>query len=137
LRAERASQGKELLGPQWLRHPDATGPRILCGDFNARPESGVHRALSKELRDVQAGHEVWAPRSTFFGRLPMFRIDHIFVDHDVEVTEVQVPSTRLTRAASDHLPLIADLVLPVRGNGRPIADELAEAGQVSVELSGE
>jgi endonuclease/exonuclease/phosphatase family metal-dependent hydrolase len=37
------------------------------------------------------------------------RIDHMFVDKAVDVVNVFVPSNQMTKVASDHLPLIADL----------------------------
>jgi endonuclease/exonuclease/phosphatase family metal-dependent hydrolase len=40
------------------------------------------------------------------------RIDHIFIDPAIKVTDIEVPSTELVRVASDHLPLIAEISLP-------------------------
>ena len=37
------------------------------------------------------------------------RIDHIVASYDLATHHVWVPRTELTRVASDHLPLIADL----------------------------
>jgi endonuclease/exonuclease/phosphatase family metal-dependent hydrolase len=37
------------------------------------------------------------------------RIDHIFVSHHFATERAVVPRNELTRVASDHLPLIADL----------------------------
>ena len=31
---ERRQQIQSLLGPQWLNHPELTGPTVFCGDFN-------------------------------------------------------------------------------------------------------
>ena len=39
----------------------------------------------------------------------MLRIDHLFTGPGVEVLDVSTPSGPLSRAASDHLPLVADL----------------------------
>ena len=47
-----------------------------------------------------------------FGRYPCARIDHVFVDPGIEVVAMEVPNTELTRVASDHLPLIADVRIP-------------------------
>jgi endonuclease/exonuclease/phosphatase family metal-dependent hydrolase len=51
------------------------------------------------------------PRGTWFGRYPIHRIDHVFIDGALLVRSVEVPRTMLTRIASDHLPLIVDLTL--------------------------
>lgn len=113
----RRLQIAKLLGPEWLSHPDRTGPAILCGDFNALPSSEVCRAIRRQLKDAQfelAGHRA---RGTFFGRFAAIRIDHVFIDSVFEVADVEVPNTTLTRVASDHLPLIAELRMP-RPTGR-------------------
>jgi len=51
---------------------------------------------------------------TFFEPYPLARIDHIFVDPRIDVASIEVPSTELTRVASDHLPLIVDVYIPCR-----------------------
>ncbi|MFQ5507780.1 MAG: endonuclease/exonuclease/phosphatase family protein [Leptospirillia bacterium] len=109
---ERQVQVKALLGEEWLGHPHCESPVILCGDFNALPESRVCMALGRHLHDVQVVAEGHRPHRTLPGRYPMARIDHVFVDPRIEVTNVTVPSTDLERVASDHLPLIVDVRLP-------------------------
>lgn len=109
-RLERLAQIQTLLGPQWLGHPECQGPRILAGDFNASPKSKVCALIGEQLKDVQAGL-LDKPKNTFSGRLPHFRIDHIFVDPDIQVLDVEVPRTELEKVSSDHLPLIAKMKL--------------------------
>jgi endonuclease/exonuclease/phosphatase family metal-dependent hydrolase len=108
---ERDAQVTALLGPEWLGHPACQEPVILCGDFNALPNSSPHRRLGAKLRDA---HRVAAKarRPTFPSRFPLLRLDYVFVSSIWEVLEVQVPATPLTRIASDHLPVIVDLLLP-------------------------
>ncbi|MFV2083185.1 endonuclease/exonuclease/phosphatase family protein [Micromonospora sp. LOL_021] len=48
---------------------------------------------------------------TFPGRDPRRRIDAIFVDPRIEVAGCRVVDTPAARRASDHLPVVADLVL--------------------------
>ncbi len=110
-RYERQMQCEALLGPDWLGHSSCQAPVILCGDFNAHPRSKVCRTLTGTLQDVQHVLENHRPQSTWFGRYPINRIDHVFVDPSIKVFSVQVPRTALTRTASDHLPLIVDLKL--------------------------
>ncbi len=50
-------------------------------------------------------------RPTFPARLPLLRIDHVFVSRGVAVRGVRTLGGRLARVASDHLPLVADLNL--------------------------
>jgi endonuclease/exonuclease/phosphatase family metal-dependent hydrolase len=112
--AERAIQANALLGNEWLANPNCTGPVVVCGDFNSFPNSYVHKRFSRQLSDIQTLLEHHRPMRTFGGRFPGARIDHIFGNSMIKVKQVEVPRTHLTRTASDHLPLIADieLVLP-------------------------
>lgn len=109
-RRERAAQVQALLGHRWLGRADCLQPVVLCGDFNALPRSAVHRSMSRWLRDAALDVPT-TRRSTFPSRLPFLRLDYIFVSPDVRVLSVDTPRTPLTRLASDHLPVIADLEL--------------------------
>lgn len=106
---ERSSQVKVLAGPEWLLHPDCRPPIILCGDFNALPSSAVHKHLKSVLNDEQDslsfGHTEW----TFPSHYPIVRFDHLFVSPNLVVESVQIPQTKLTRVASDHLPLVVKM----------------------------
>lgn len=108
---ERASQVKVLTGPEWLLHPDCRPPVILCGDFNVLPGSTVHKRLKTVLNDEQEalafGHTEW----TFPSHYPVVRFDHLFVSPSIKVESVEIPQTKLTRVASDHLPLVVKLRL--------------------------
>lgn len=106
---ERRAQVEALLGPDWLGHPDCRAPVALCGDFNALPASKVYRRLRTRLNDAQIELDSHRPRSTFFGRFPTARIDHVFVDLEIEVLDIEVPDSELVRVASDHLPLIVEM----------------------------
>ena len=108
---ERTSQVRVLAGPEWLQHPDCLPPVVLCGDFNALPSSGVHKRLKEVLNDKQPslrfGHTAW----TFPSQHPIVRFDHLFVSPNLRVESVQIPQNRLTRVASDHLPLVVRLTV--------------------------
>lgn len=106
---ERQAQMKALLGPDWLGPVIATEPVVLCGDFNLSPGSIPYGLAASKLRDVQAAREGHRPRSTFSSMQPFMRIDHIFVSSHFETERAFVPRNDLTRVASDHLPLLADL----------------------------
>jgi endonuclease/exonuclease/phosphatase family metal-dependent hydrolase len=112
-RRERLDQVKAILGKDWLSHPDCSGPVVLCGDFNALPRSPVCRRIRRRLRDAQSDMEDHRPRATWFGHFPMGRIDHVFVGPNIEICHVEVSRTELDKIASDHLPLIVDIKIPV------------------------
>lgn len=113
-RKERRAQAERLLCPEWLAHPDCQSPVIFCGDLNSLPRSPVHHAFKNVLHDTQPfqhGHRSRS-RNTYPSPYPMWRIDYIFVSPGIAVNNVIVPRTKLTRLASDHLPVIADLEIP-------------------------
>jgi endonuclease/exonuclease/phosphatase family metal-dependent hydrolase len=108
-RDERRAQAKHLLDRDWIGSIDEDEPLIVCGDFNMFPGSEPYLAITRRLRDVQLGRKGFQPRSTFSTIHPLVRIDHIFVSRHFSPANVLVPRNDLTRVASDHLPLIADL----------------------------
>jgi endonuclease/exonuclease/phosphatase family metal-dependent hydrolase len=110
-RRERWVQVEALLGEHWLGHPDCTPPRVLCGDFNAWPGTIVHRRLRRELANAQEFQSWFRWRKTYPARRPLVSIDHVFLSRDLAVASVDVPRTRLTKVASDHLPVIVDIRL--------------------------
>ena len=85
---------------------------IFCDDFNAAPFSTVWQRFRRRLPDAQITLSRHRPKKTFFGRYPLARIDHVFVEPGIDVANIEVPSTELTRVASDHLPLIVDVYFP-------------------------
>ena len=109
---ERRIQTKALTGQEWLTAPDCNCPIIMCGDFNALPCSYPYRTFNWILRDVQNDANNHKPKATWSSRYPVIRIDHLFISSGIETRRVNVPRTGLERAASDHLPLIADIRIP-------------------------
>jgi endonuclease/exonuclease/phosphatase family metal-dependent hydrolase len=86
---------------------NAGRPIILCGDFNATPESRVCRRLSENLEDTWArigeGDGFTIPASQ-----PTKRIDYIWIAKDTSLKPIKVwvpPSD-----ASDHLPVVAEFL---------------------------
>ena len=49
--------------------------------------------------------------ATWPARFPLLRLDHVWIGKDIGVAGVTVPRDALTRSASDHLPIVADLVI--------------------------
>ncbi|OGW81804.1 MAG: hypothetical protein A2Z83_09365 [Omnitrophica bacterium GWA2_52_8] len=108
---ERARQASALCGNEWLGHPECRKNVIFCGDFNTTPGSKICEGFECGLTDAEKRVRSGNSLKTWFGHCPIGRIDHIFVSPDVGVSHVEVPSARLERMASDHLPFIADLAL--------------------------
>lgn len=102
-RAERLAQAQALLN-EWLGN--LATPFVVCGDFNSHSGGRVHRLLCRELFDAQANRR----RATFPAQFPILTIDHVFHGPSVSPLTVEVPRTSLVRSASDHLPLVAELL---------------------------
>jgi len=83
-------------------------PTILMGDMNAPPEREELAPLFARLRDAWSGSA--DPGFTFPGDAPVRRIDYVFVTGPLRVVSARVPDT----AASDHRPVVAELVLEAR-----------------------
>jgi endonuclease/exonuclease/phosphatase family metal-dependent hydrolase len=109
-RNERLLQAQWLLSAEWLGPATPETPFIVLGDFNSLPGSRTHRALAKDLRDVRNLVEPGGPRGTFPTSLPRFAVDHIFINDAVRPLSLTVHRTPLARIASDHFPLVCDLV---------------------------
>lgn len=111
LGGDRMRQIGEILGPVWMGAPDYQGkPKILIGDFNATPVTATYKAVARQMADAPlvSGER---PKPTFPSRLPLLRIDHVFVSSEVTPIATQVVSTPLSRRASDHLPLLVTVEL--------------------------
>jgi endonuclease/exonuclease/phosphatase family metal-dependent hydrolase len=106
-RAERSMQVGALVGPDWIGGKAGAGAFILAGDFNVGRRSRSFRRLAACLG--QARNTTGRRRlRTFPSRLPMLSLDHVFVSDAVETVDVHTVRTRLTRLASDHLPLLVE-----------------------------
>jgi endonuclease/exonuclease/phosphatase family metal-dependent hydrolase len=83
--------------------------QILLGDLNARPDAPELAPLWEHVADAwRAGGS--GPELTFPASAPDRRIDYVTVSRGVFVRSVRVPYT----LASDHLPVVAELVVPRR-----------------------
>lgn len=114
----RSTQMREI---KHLIDDGAPDPTVLLGDLN----EWWNRRLALRALD-RSIHFLHSP-ATFPARLPLLRLDRIAVrglqsaDYDHRARRIE---TRLTRVASDHLPLVAELE-PLE----PTADNDNEAAQ--------
>ena len=113
---EQRAQADALMSGAWLGHPDCTDPAILVGDFNATAQHSTYRRIAARLAAAQAAVRRPGRRiRPFPSRMPMLRIDHVFVSRSVKVTAAHAPRHALARVASDHLPLVVDVKIDQRG----------------------
>jgi endonuclease/exonuclease/phosphatase family metal-dependent hydrolase len=86
---------------------EARGPHALLGDLNARPNAPELAPLFPRLSDAWTlGGE--GDGFTLSASNPTARIDYVLVSPDIGVADARVPYT----LASDHLPVVAELILP-------------------------
>ena len=103
---ERRYQAERLATIVSDRH--VSGPKIVLGDFNEWMKGLTTTLLNAKLNSVRL--EDFLPRRrTYPGLFPILHLDHIYYEGPIEVVGVELPRTRLTLVASDHLPLVADV----------------------------
>jgi endonuclease/exonuclease/phosphatase family metal-dependent hydrolase len=86
-------------------------PVIAGADLNEGPEESAWQTLAEGLTDTAVAMDR-ADRLTFSCANPRRRIDALFVDPRVRVLDYDVVDTPETRRASDHFPILVDLLLP-------------------------
>ena len=119
--------GQELVGAGWLSSRALLKPHLLCGDLNAVPNATTYRRFASKLRDAQralAGHR---PRATFPSRLPLLRLDHVFVSDDL----ADIPVLRrvgLAAAVANAVPEVRAIAhwVATRNGGYGAVREFAE-----------
>ena len=86
------------------------GPRVLMGDFNEWHRGPITRGLRMEFSSPMRRMRRTHP--SFF---PLFKLDRIYWDVELEGQTFHPHRSRLARVASDHLPVVARLrVRPLR-----------------------
>jgi endonuclease/exonuclease/phosphatase family metal-dependent hydrolase len=125
---ERRAQAAALVGSDWIGHPDCADPAVLLGDFNAPPYSRSYRLIANRLHDAQLSNASGEPQPTFHTRAPVLRLDHVFVTKSVEVVNAGPVRNPLTKVASDHFPLLAEL--RVRKRSKAAAEGQAHASEL-------
>lgn len=103
---ERRYQAGRLSG---FVHDKRIGtPKIVLGDFNEWMRGLATTMLSERLQSIDLRSHL-RRRRTYPGVFPVLHLDHIYYEGTVEVVKLELPRTRLSLMASDHLPLVAEL----------------------------
>lgn len=91
-------------------------PTVLLGDLNSAPGSAEIGALTEHLVDAWLAEGLAGKPDggrgkgcTYSAQTPFLRIDYVLASPDIAVEQVRV----VTTDASDHLPVAADLRLPL------------------------
>jgi endonuclease/exonuclease/phosphatase family metal-dependent hydrolase len=97
----RRRQIRAILG--YLDNVPQHLPTIIMGDFNQWSNRG---ALSEFAFHH---HRLVKTPPSFHSRRPVARLDRIIVSHDISVDAADAHASALSKAASDHLPLWANI----------------------------
>jgi len=93
---KRAEQANLLAGYV----DESPHPVIVCGDLNDTPLSYAYERLNSRLKDSY--REVgFGLGGTYAGPLPSFRIDYVFVDSSIQVSDFEI----IKKDYSDHYPV--------------------------------
>ena len=103
---ERRHQAQRLATIVLDRH--VQGPKLVLGDFNEWMRGLATNLLSEKLNSVDLRNYL-RRRRTYPGLFPVLHLDHIYYAGRVEIVGIELPRTRLSLVASDHLPLVADV----------------------------
>lgn len=106
---ERKTQAIRLIDEDLLRAIDISGPRIVLGDFNEWTHGLVTRTLSAEFHLTDLRNHIRRTRA-YPAIVPLLHLDHIYFDHQLRIQNAAFHRNRRSLIASDHLPLVADLV---------------------------
>lgn len=78
-------------------------PKILCGDFNLRPDTQSMRMLETNMINLVKKHNITSTRTGFYDKPEKFA-DYVLVSPDVQVNRFEV----LPDEVSDHAALYLD-----------------------------
>lgn len=113
----------EQLARAWDHLKHSRGEVILAGDFNSVPWSGALKTFSAEtgLRTAGSLSATWPVRHHRTGGwclwcVPQLQLDHVLVSPGVRITAAAVGKD----LGSDHLPIHADIELPVQARSQAL-----------------
>lgn len=104
---ERRAQAR-LIDERLLKVLDVPGHRIVMGDFNDWNHGLVTKTLSNEFHFTDLAEHL--PRTRGYPAiLPLVHLDHIYLDHRLQIESAHFHRNRFSLMASDHLPLVAEV----------------------------
>lgn len=78
-------------------------PKILCGDFNLRPDTESMRLLEHGMRNLITSNQIKSTRTRFYTKQEQFA-DYVLTSPEVKVNQFSVMKDEV----SDHAPLLLD-----------------------------
>lgn len=81
-------------------------PKILCGDFNLRPDTESLKVLEKGMKNLIDTYGITSTRTSLYPKQEKFA-DYIFTSGEIMVQNFKI----LEDEVSDHAPLVVDFSL--------------------------
>lgn len=81
--------------------------KMLCGDFNLRPETESIAILNKDLKNLIKDFGITSTRNSFYedaGKYKDFISDYVFASRDVNIIDFKT----INNSVSDHLPVMVE-----------------------------
>jgi endonuclease/exonuclease/phosphatase family metal-dependent hydrolase len=125
--SERSKQMARLASEEIIHNPRLTpAPAIVLGDFNNWWPVRSARRIQQTLRNACL---VTGRRRlrTFGSPLTFLALDYIYASPEIEILHCYVSRQRRARVASDHRPLVSDLLLPAASSESTAAGTHAAA----------
>jgi endonuclease/exonuclease/phosphatase family metal-dependent hydrolase len=104
---ERKAQAR-LIDEHLVKTIDIPGHRIVMGDFNDWNHGLVTQTLSSQFHLTDLAAHLPHTRG-YPALLPLLHLDHIYLDHELQIDKARFHRNRISLMASDHLPLVADV----------------------------
>ncbi len=82
-----------------------TTPKILCGDFNLRPDVESMKIIEQGMNNLVKTHHVTSTRTSLYPKDEKFA-DYILISPEIRVNQFEV----LKDEVSDHAPLLLDFM---------------------------
>jgi endonuclease/exonuclease/phosphatase family metal-dependent hydrolase len=80
-------------------------PKILCGDFNLRPDTESMKIIEKGMTNLIQSYNINSTRTSYYPKAEKFA-DYIFTSPEITVNTFKV----LQDEVSDHSPLLLDFI---------------------------
>ncbi len=106
---ERRHQARQLVSADVLQHRELSGLKVVVGDFNEWTR-GLASQLMGNAFQAAKPRGFLRSRKTYPGIFPVLHLDHFYYDQRISVTKIHVSRSRRALIASDHLPLVAEVV---------------------------
>lgn len=82
-------------------------PKILCGDFNLRPDTESVKILETKMSNLIQKYNVTSTRTSLYPKNEKYA-DYVFTSPEITLNTFQV----MKEVVSDHCPLLLDFIIP-------------------------